>query len=192
MTAASPRSMWSVSSGCTCSSRSMPAGWRILPLNSARSSSKPDRMSSCRGSGRQALCDRPGDVDVFIKDETGKEHFLDCMEDGDYFGEMALLLNQPRSATVRTVTPSLLLSLSREQLFRMLEAFPECRAAIDQRIAESQPTRPQSATTACYPQFNGRRGLGAQKVAEYFAIQSCVTLRRASGVHSTRTEFAKY
>ena len=79
-----------------------------------------------------------GTVDVFIKDETGQEHFLDCMEDGDYFGEMALLLNQPRSATIRTVTPSLLLSLSSEQLFRMLDEFPECRAAIDRRITQSQ------------------------------------------------------
>lgn len=79
-----------------------------------------------------------GIVHVLIRDETGKEHMLDCMEDGDYFGEMALLLDQPRSATIRTVTPSLLLSLSSEQFMAMLDQFPECRVAIDQRIAQSQ------------------------------------------------------
>ena len=79
-----------------------------------------------------------GTVDVLVKDQAGKEQFIDCMEDGDYFGEMALLLNQPRSATIRTVTPSLLLSLTTEQFFHMLDQFPECRPAIDQRIAQSQ------------------------------------------------------
>jgi ATP-binding cassette subfamily B protein len=73
-----------------------------------------------------------------VEDQAGKEQFIDCMEDGDYFGEMALLLNQPRSATVRAVTPTLLLSLSSEQFFDMLDKFPECRPAIDRRIALSQ------------------------------------------------------
>ena len=79
-----------------------------------------------------------GIVHVLIRDETGEEHMLDCMEDGDYFGEMALLLDQPRSATIRTVTPSLLLSLSSEQFLGLLDQFPECRVAIDQRMAQSQ------------------------------------------------------
>lgn len=79
-----------------------------------------------------------GTVHVLVKDQAGKEQFIDCMEDGDYFGEMALLLNQPRSATIRTVTPSLLLSLTTEQFFHMLDQFPECRPAIDRRVAQSQ------------------------------------------------------
>jgi ATP-binding cassette subfamily B protein len=79
-----------------------------------------------------------GTVHVLVKDQAGKEQFIDCMEDGDYFGEMALLLNQPRSATIRTVTPTLLLSLSREQFFHLLDQFPEHRPAIDRRIALSQ------------------------------------------------------
>ncbi len=79
-----------------------------------------------------------GTVDVLVTDQAGQEQFIDCMEDGDYFGEMALLLNRPRSATVRTATPTLLLSLSSEQFFRLLEQFPECRPAIDRRIAQSQ------------------------------------------------------
>jgi CRP-like cAMP-binding protein len=79
-----------------------------------------------------------GTVDVLVTDQAGQEQFIDCMEDGDYFGEMALLLSQPRSATVRTATPTLLLSLSSEQFFRLLDQFPECRPAIDRRIAQSQ------------------------------------------------------
>ncbi len=79
-----------------------------------------------------------GTVDVLVLDQEGKEQHIERLEDGDHFGEMALLLDQPRSATIRTVTPSLLLSLSREQLFLVLERFPECRPAIEQRIAQSQ------------------------------------------------------
>ena len=79
-----------------------------------------------------------GTVHVLVKDQAGNEQFIDCMEDGDYFGEMALLLNQPRSATIRAVAPTLLLSLSSEQFFHMLDQFPECRPAIDRRIAQSQ------------------------------------------------------
>ncbi len=79
-----------------------------------------------------------GTVDVLARDGAGVEQQVDHLEDGDHFGEMALLLEQPRSATVRTATPSLLLSLSREQLMLMLERFPETRPAIEQRIAQSQ------------------------------------------------------
>lgn len=79
-----------------------------------------------------------GTVDVLVRDPSGIERHVEQLEDGDHFGEMALLLDQPRTATIRTTTPSLLLSLSREQLMSMLERFPECQPAIEQRIAQSQ------------------------------------------------------
>jgi CRP-like cAMP-binding protein len=39
---------------------------------------------------------------------------------GDWFGEMAILNVHPRSASVRTLAPSLLLSLGAEQVERLL------------------------------------------------------------------------
>lgn len=50
------------------------------------------------------------------------------LEQGDFFGEEALLFDEPRSATVTAVTPVTLLRMDREQFNRLLREFPEVRA----------------------------------------------------------------
>lgn len=50
------------------------------------------------------------------------------LEQGDFFGEEALLFDEPRSATVKAVTPVTLLRMDREQFNRLLREFPEVRA----------------------------------------------------------------
>jgi ATP-binding cassette subfamily B protein len=62
-----------------------------------------------------------GKVAVTMTDAEGKTIELAVLEDGDYFGEIALLEDSPRSATVETLLPSLLLTLPREQFHQMLE-----------------------------------------------------------------------
>lgn len=47
-----------------------------------------------------------GKVKVFLNDESGKQVTLNHQSTGEYFGEMALLDEQPRSASVMTVEPS--------------------------------------------------------------------------------------
>ncbi|MCM2257109.1 MAG: ABC transporter transmembrane domain-containing protein [Vicinamibacteria bacterium] len=61
---------------------------------------------------------------------------LAALTDGDYFGEIALVRDEPRSATVRAVTPTICISLSREHFLGLLEAAPEVRAAIEATIAQ--------------------------------------------------------
>ncbi len=53
------------------------------------------------------------------------------MREGDYFGELALLDNAPRSGTVRTIAPTLFLTLDRRHFQELLAGEPQLRAAIE-------------------------------------------------------------
>jgi CRP/FNR family cyclic AMP-dependent transcriptional regulator len=53
-----------------------------------------------------------GRVKVFIGDEDGREIILKILGSGQFFGEMAMVDQQPRSASVTTLEPSTFLILS--------------------------------------------------------------------------------
>jgi ATP-binding cassette subfamily B protein len=65
---------------------------------------------------------------VEVTRTTGDEtEIVAVLNDGDYFGEMALLSNQPRNATVRTLTPCVCLTLPRDLFNRLLATEPDLR-----------------------------------------------------------------
>ncbi len=53
------------------------------------------------------------------------------LREGDYFGELALLDNAPRSATARTLAPTVFLTLGRRPFQDLLAGDPELRAAVE-------------------------------------------------------------
>jgi MFS family permease len=55
---------------------------------------------------------------------------------GDYFGEIALLRDVPRTATVRTVTAAVLFALSRDDFLSAVTGHDEGRAAAESVVAE--------------------------------------------------------
>lgn len=59
-----------------------------------------------------------------------EDEVVAVLEEGDYFGEIALLFNEKRTATVKTRTPCVLLSMYREQFDKLLAESP----ALYQRI----------------------------------------------------------
>jgi ATP-binding cassette subfamily B protein len=71
-----------------------------------------------------------GSLEVLKKDALGEDRPLRVMQDGDHFGEIALLQWVPRTATVRTLTNTQCLSLSRERFARLVEAQPELRKVL--------------------------------------------------------------
>ena len=78
-----------------------------------------------------------GDLEV-IADDAGGPRRIATLRDGDYFGETALLYDQPRSATVRTLAPSVLLSLRRRPFLALLQTRPDLRAQIERESQRRQ------------------------------------------------------
>ena len=66
-----------------------------------------------------------GEVKVFLTAEDGKEAILASLKEGEFFGEMALLDGEPRSATVRAVEDSQLLTIRREEFLQCLKKQPD-------------------------------------------------------------------
>lgn len=75
-----------------------------------------------------------GRVDVERRTDEGP-HRVAVLSDGDHFGEIALLHNIPRNATVRTSQPTVLLSLPRDSFLRLLDTAPALRAQLEAGIA---------------------------------------------------------
>jgi CRP-like cAMP-binding protein/Flp pilus assembly protein TadD len=65
-----------------------------------------------------------GEVEVLAPDVQGSPSVLDRLGPGDFFGEIALLRAVPRTATIRVVSPTRLLALSREDFNDVLARYP--------------------------------------------------------------------
>ena len=65
-----------------------------------------------------------------VQDRAGHQHRLAELKTGDVFGEMALLDEFPRSATVRAVEPTTCLGIQRWHFRGILESHPQIALAL--------------------------------------------------------------
>lgn len=92
-----------------------------------------------------------GHVDILLRDPVPLEDGLvgregartedglrriDALDEGDYFGEMALLSGAPRSATVRATVPTELFTLARDDFLALVERHPELQPRIESKLAK--------------------------------------------------------
>jgi len=75
------------------------------------------------------------------KNVTDDQVQIATLDDGDYFGEISLLANIPTTASVTTLTPSIFITLQREQLNQLVEQHAglatQMRAALEQRLVQT-------------------------------------------------------
>lgn len=118
----------------------------------------PERLSSL--ASRFVPRSVPKDTDVVTFGDQGDEFFLIAkgqvdvlsgegkklvtLGDGDVFGEIALLRNVPRTATVRTTVDTLVLVLGRETFLQALQADLALSAKVEE-IAAAREGNPTSA-----------------------------------------------
>jgi len=81
-----------------------------------------------------------GRVKVFVSDEKGKEAILNLQGPGELFGELTLIDDVPRSASVVTLTPARLAFVSRAEFMSCLSEYPDIAmkllAGMTRRIRE--------------------------------------------------------
>lgn len=69
-----------------------------------------------------------------LKQLDGEEKRVAVLNDGDHFGEIALLRGIPRTATVRAAGPSVLLSVRRESFHQLMDDYPQILGALERTL----------------------------------------------------------
>ncbi len=113
----------------------------IVQLNTERS-----RPITTEHFGAGELVVRQGDVGdklyviqrgeaAVLKARAGQEpERVAVLKAGEYFGEMALLANEPRGASVRALTPLDVLTIARDDFLTLIDSFPELRRVFDDLV----------------------------------------------------------
>jgi CRP-like cAMP-binding protein len=107
-----------------------------------------------------------GEVDVIIEGPDGKENKVAKIGSGNYFGEMALMTGEPRSATIRTNSTCELFSLTKDDFDIILEKFPSISLSLgkimSQRLRQTLNKASQMSSGNA-AQISGPKGNLSQK-----------------------------
>ena len=76
-----------------------------------------------------------GKVKVYCSDKNGKEFIMNTQGEGDYFGELALLDDSTRSASVRTVEKSSFCIIFKDNFNRVLDEHPNIARKMIRNLA---------------------------------------------------------
>lgn len=82
---------------------------------------------------------RSGEVELFVRDTAGQKIVLTTAEKNDYFGELAMLDQRPRSASAAALEDTELLMLDRDDLLLLFQKQPD--AALNMMAAMSTMLR---------------------------------------------------
>jgi len=94
-----------------------------------------------------------GQVRVFATDGQGRQVERSRLHEGALFGEMALLTQQPRTASVQVIDEADILELSRENLAALTAEVPSLAAALD-KFARERLLKNLLATSPLFRPFN--------------------------------------
>jgi CRP-like cAMP-binding protein len=97
---------------------------------------KPRRLSKGQAlffkgdPGEHLYVIRSGEVKLVLSGGEGQESILEVMREGDYFGEMALFDEEPRSADAVSAQETVLLSLHRNDFRDLVRRYPDMAFSI--------------------------------------------------------------
>jgi CRP-like cAMP-binding protein len=107
----------------------------LIPLMKETTYKRGDCVIETGKSGDEFFLISSGKVSVWIL-KGDKKLMVAELTDGKYFGEMALLTNEPRSATVMVDMDTVIYSLSKKNFYNILSKHPDVYNIIKQKFTE--------------------------------------------------------
>jgi CRP-like cAMP-binding protein len=108
---------------------------KLLAFTSERLTFQPGAMLFRQGDpGDAAYVIIAGDADVII-DTPGGPITVAKMHSHDFVGEIAILCDVPRTATIQATSPLTTLRISKELFFRLVTEFPQMAVEIMRELA---------------------------------------------------------
>jgi CRP/FNR family cyclic AMP-dependent transcriptional regulator len=103
---------------------------------------------------------REGRVKVTKASDDGREKIMNFLEAGSFFGDMALLANDVRSASVKTLESARLLALSRRDFIDLLRQSPDLAMAVIEELTNRLRETNEQASSLSFQGVKQRtRGL---------------------------------
>ncbi|MCG8451270.1 MAG: Crp/Fnr family transcriptional regulator [Pirellulales bacterium] len=99
---------------------------------------------------------REGRVQVSKLSDDGREKILEFLEAGDFFGEMSLLDNAPRSASCRALVESRVLALSRNDFLNAMRKSSDLAMAVVQELTRRLRQIDEQASSLSFQRVKGR------------------------------------
>ena len=97
-----------------------------------------------------------GRVKVYLGDESGKEIVLATHGPGEYFGELALLDNAPRSASVMTLTEVSTVIITKQEFDALLEKHPHIAGLLLKGLTQRLRTLTENVRSLALMDVYGR------------------------------------
>jgi len=126
-----------------------------------------------------------GNVNICIYGAEGKEQVVATLGPGDYFGEMALLTGEPRSATVKTTEPSEMFLLHKNDFDVVLERFPSISLSMGKIVSKRLRETLSKATQM--PQVKDIAETGLTGVLEEKPIVDLINFCESNSLTGTMT-----
>lgn len=112
-----------------------PSKLKLLAFTSERLTFESDQIVFKEGDmGDSAYIIVEGEADILVDSPAGPITVA-SMARNDFFGEIAILCDVPRAATVQAKSKLVTLRISKELFFRLVTEFPEMAVAIMRELA---------------------------------------------------------
>ena len=111
-----------------------------------------------------------GKVELFVQDEADERVHLGYVNEGELFGELSLLDNEPRSASAKAVENTRLIAIDREDLLILVQAHPpaalDMMGALGHRIRSSNQLVRERTVRNPNDEMTSTTGIG-EKISDF-------------------------